>query len=241
MGAKFYRQACLICSLWAITSAAHANMRYYSFASDADYLAEASQFTSWAETLRAHAAEREQLLQCNKPGKHCRGRTRSFNRMLAKAQTLSRLEQIDLVNLYINKTKYDDDYPQRIYDEQGKKIGVARNRWATLHEFLTAKGDCEDYATAKYFMLRELGFDADEMRIVVTYERKLRGYHAVLALRQPDGAVWLLDSDNLIRKRSHRGYRFIYAMNEKSVWDHREDYQHATVATPGELTNGGSP
>lgn len=205
--------------VWANSS------QQYTFDSAEDYLTQASQFSSWAQTLSTHAAERDAVLSCNQPGKHCRGRLRSFNRMLEKARALSRLEQIDLVNLYINRTKYDDDYPARLYDENGKKIGVQRNRWATLREFLTAKGDCEDYATAKYFMLRELGFTPDEMRVVVTWERKLRGYHAVLALRQPDGAVWLLDSDNRIRKRSHRGYRFVYAMNEVSVWDHRDDFQ----------------
>ena len=88
---------------------AHASTRYYTFDSDADYLTQASHFTSWAETLRKHTAERDRLLQCDNPGKSCRGRTRSFNRLLEKARSLSREEQIDLVNLYINKTKYDDE------------------------------------------------------------------------------------------------------------------------------------
>ena len=61
------------------------------------------------------------------------------------------------------------------------------------------------------------------MRVVVTYETKLRGYHAVLAYRWPDNEVWLLESDNHIRKRSHSGYRYVYAVNEQGIWDYRED------------------
>ncbi len=69
-------------------------------------------------------------------------------------------------------------------------------------------------------MLRELGLRAENLRVVVTYERKLRGYHAVVAVRRDDGQVWLLDSDNLIRKHNHGGYRYVFAVNEDYVWDH---------------------
>ncbi|MEM7100231.1 MAG: transglutaminase-like cysteine peptidase [Pseudomonadota bacterium] len=196
----------------------------YTFESAEDYLTEAHNFSSWAETLTQHQQERNQLLACSAPLDHCRGRTRSFNRMLSRARDLTRDEKISLVNIYINRTKYDADHPQRIYDEQGNRIGVSRSRWSSLLEFLTSKGDCEDYATAKYFMFRELGFTAENMRVLVVYEKKLRGYHAVLALKQPDGDVWLLDSDNVIRKKRHSNYRFVYAMNEHHVWDHREDF-----------------
>ena len=59
-----------------------------------------------------------------------------------------------------------------------------------MYDFLTKGGDCEDYASAKYFMLRGLGFPAEDMRIVITYERKLRGYHAVLAIQRKKYACW---------------------------------------------------
>ena len=90
-------------------------------------------------------------------------------------------------------------------------------------------GDCEDFATAKYFLLRMLGVPAENMRIVVAYERRERGYHAVLALKHNSGAVWLLDTDK-IRRNSHSGYRYLYAVNENSVWDHAPK----PVKNPGE-------
>ena len=153
-----------------------------------------------------------------------------MNRAAREEQADRPGEQISLVNLYINRTKYDDDRAQRIYDDEtGERIGIVRNRWSTLYEFLTERGDCEDYATAKYFILRELGFAADDMRIVVAYERRPRGHHAVLAIRLDEDTVWLLDSDNGIRKNYHGRYEYVYAMNELSVWDHRDDYQPASV------------
>ncbi len=112
----------------------------------------------------------------------------------------------------------------RHYDHKGHQKGVTRSSWKTLYDFLINGGDCEDYATAKYFMLKKLGFNSSDMRIVVVYSEKLFGYHAVVAVRQPDDSIWLLDSEYPIKKRSHMGYRYIYAMNENNVWDHRNDF-----------------
>ncbi|MEM9622120.1 MAG: transglutaminase-like cysteine peptidase [Pseudomonadota bacterium] len=205
----------------------------YPFADNTALLADATHFPSWAATLQRQAEQQSLMVRCRTEAgsgetmvskAECRGRLRSYNRMIAKAAELTREEKITLVNYYINRTRYDRDHPERLYDEQGKRTGVKKNHWATLYEFLTERGDCEDYASAKYFMLRELGFPPDDMRIVVTYETRPRGYHAVLALRVEQDKVWLLESDNVIKKRNHSGYRYIYAMNEHSVWDHRTDY-----------------
>ena len=196
----------------------------YSFSSEEDYLAPAHSLSNWSATLTRNKQQHAALLQCDGSKSGCRGRLRSFNKMLTKSAVLSSVEQISLVNLYINRSRYDEDRVKRIFDHQGNKVGMQRSSWSTLYDFLTKGGDCEDFATSKYFMLRELGFAAQDLRVVVTYERRLHGYHAVLAVRRPNGDVWLLDTDNRIKKKSHRGYRYIFAMNERSVWDHRQDY-----------------
>jgi predicted transglutaminase-like cysteine proteinase len=222
-GHSWLRATAALC-VGLIATLAHGAYNQYPFEAPQDYLTVATDFTPWADALSRHESQRAALFSCSEGTKKCRGRLRSFNRMVTKAQGLSAREKVYLVNTYINRTNYDTDHPKRLYDEDGKKIGVTRNQWATLYEFLTDRGDCEDYATAKYFMLRELGVRAEDMKVVVTYERKLRGYHAVLALRLDGGAIWLLESDNQIRKKYHGGYRYVYAMNEYSVWDHRDDY-----------------
>lgn len=207
----------------AFTAAALGNK--YSFDSEEDYLAPALSLSSWSAVLVRHEQQRPALLQCDGSKSGCRGRLRSFRKMLTKSAGLSSVEQISLVNLYINRSHYDEDRVKRIFDHQGNKIGIQRSSWSTLYDFLTSGGDCEDFATSKYFMLRELGFAAQDLRVVVTYERRLHGYHAVLAVQRPNGEVWLLDTDNRIKKKSHRGYRYVYAMNERSVWDHRQDFE----------------
>lgn len=68
--------------------------------------------------------------------------------------------------------------------------------WATPSEFLASNsGDCEDYAIAKYFTLKELGVPVVRLRLV--YARTWRpGAHMVLAYYSAPGADPLI-LDNL--------------------------------------------
>jgi len=66
-----------------------------------------------------------------------------------------------------------------------------------------------------------LGIEPERMRVVVAKQPKQRGHHAVLAYHWENGDVWLLESDNVIKKRSHIGYRYVYALSEAGVWDYR--------------------
>ncbi len=95
-----------------------------------------------------------------------------------------------------------------------------RNQWRSLLEFLEKGGDCEDYATAKYFLLRALDVPAYDLRIVVAWDRQARGYHALLAYRAEKGA-WLLDTDGSIKRgMQHRIFRYVFSLNEVGIWDH---------------------
>lgn len=223
---------CVCLSLAATVQAAR--HKTYPFDANEDLLARAEAFDSWHAAVVDHAQSRNKLFACATDKSACRGRLKSFNRMLEKAGALTDEEQIELVNYYINRSRYDEDRRRRIHDEAGKRIGWQRNQWSSLYHFLIKGGDCEDYASSKYFMLRELDFPAENLRVVVARSRELGGVHAVLAIKRPDGTIWLLDSDNRIRKRSHRDYRFVYAMNEHFVWDHRDDYLGPEVLTNAE-------
>ena len=187
-------------------------------------LTEAEQFSSWWQTLNKHQEQSEALSRCKTNPTGCPGKLKSYGHVIREAKNLTRTEQLELVHHYINGTKYDEDKVVHHYDHENKKKQVTRSSWKTLYDFLLNGGDCEDYATSKYFMLRELGFQNSDMRIVVTYSTKLFGYHAVVAVRQPDNSIWLLDSEYPIKKNSHMGYRYVYAMNEQAVWDHRDDF-----------------
>ncbi len=192
----------------------------YSFDTPGHYLAGASALPAWAQALERHATERAAIRRCLDAETACQGKLKSLRLVLQKGASLEPDRQLRLVNRYVNKRRYRRDRralsPSVVLGGEAK----LRNHWPTLLEFLERGGDCEDYATAKYFLLRELGFDADDLRVLVTYDRWERAYHAVLAVRRSDGGAWLLESDNSVRRANHGQYRFIYAVNEDGIWDH---------------------
>lgn len=194
----------------------------YRFDEPETYLAGASALPAWAHTLDRHAVERPAITDCLATEGVCSGRLKSLRHVILKGAALAPDDQLRLVNRYINKRRYRRDRRQVVPSVADGGQARLRNQWSTLLEFLERGGDCEDYATAKYFLLREMGYPAEDMRVVVSYDRSVREHHAVLAIRRDDGASWLLEIDNTIRKTRQYGYLFIYAVNENGIWDHEQ-------------------
>ncbi len=216
------RQAMLRPAAWVLLLVSATASANYSFDAPDDFLATAMAWPAWAQNLERHTSEREAIRQCLEEESACSGKLKSLRTVLVKGAALDRDRQLRLVNRYINKRRYRGDRRQTSLSVVPGGEAVLKNHWSTLLEFLKRGGDCEDFAVAKYFLLRELGFPAEELRVLVTYEKMARAYHAVLAVRRDDGSSWLLESDNTIVKGSHRSYRFIYALNEEGIWDHAE-------------------
>jgi predicted transglutaminase-like cysteine proteinase len=71
------------------------------------------------------------------------------------------------------------------------------DRWsAPLETFTTGRGDCEDYAIAKYVALRAAGVAPEEIKLVVVRNTDISENHAVVAVRL-DGAWVILDNRSL--------------------------------------------
>ena len=187
---------------------------------DAGYLGDAVLLPDWSQTLARQHTENTVLDACLADAASCQGINVSLRHFLGKAQALEPKRQIRLVDYYVNGRRYRKDRTTRLVTQHSEEPLKYRSRWSTVNEFLRRGGDCEDYATTKYFLLRELGFASERLRIVVTRERRSRAHHAVLAVDLGDGEVWLLESNNEIKKSRHYGYRYVYAMNETSIWDH---------------------
>ena len=187
---------------------------------DGVYLGPADQLVDWADTL-ARARKQQPLLDsCLADVDRCSRRLRGLHVLVARARELTPEQQIRLVNRYVNKRRYRHDRSAEVQSAVAGQPVRLRSRWSTLVEFMLRGGDCEDYATSKYQLLRELGFAADDLRVVVAFDRETREHHGLLAVRRPDGDVWLLDSDDSIHRSHPFGYRFVYALNETSIWDH---------------------
>ncbi len=93
--------------------------------------------------------------------------------------------------------------------------------WATPSESLGSNGaDCEDYAIAKYFTLKELGVPAGRLRMVYARTWKSNAAHMVLAYYSAPGADPLI-LDNLergIRPASARTDLIpVYTFNDEDI------------------------
>ena len=124
-------------------------------------------------------------------------------------RNLSPAEQLQRVNRYANTRDYILDIDNYGVDDY----------WAIPREFLPNGGDCEDYAIAKLFSLRWLGFAREDLRIVVVQDTNLRVPHAVLAVARGDDIVIL---DNQVSEVLSQGqivhYAPVYSINERGWW-----------------------
>jgi predicted transglutaminase-like cysteine proteinase len=86
---------------------------------------------------------------------------------------------------------------------------------APLAALSAGRGDCEDYAIAKYVALREAGVSAGDLRFVIVHDVRLKQDHAVVAARLDDR--WLvLDNTRLplLEEGELPHYAGVLAMNE---------------------------
>lgn len=186
------------------------------------YLGDAALMPDWSATMQRQHDQSEALNACLADIELCPSYYKGLRHILLKADTLSPDRQIRLVNHYVNRKRYRGDRSARLDTALSAQPVKYRSRWSTVEEFMRRGGDCEDYATTKYYLLRQLGFDIDQLRIVVTWDRTARAHHAVLAVKH-EGQVLLLESDNTIRTGRSHPYRFIYSVNENSIWDHESE------------------
>ena len=204
----------------------------------AGYLGDASLMPDWADTMSREAHQSAVLDACLAEAEACPRHYRGLRQLLLRAAALPQRRQISLVSRYVNRKRYKDDRTARLESILSHETLKYRSRWATVEEFMRRGGDCEDYATTKYYLLRRLGFSTEQLRIVVTYDRGERGYHAVLAVRldkEGEPQVLLLESDNTIKQGGRHRLRFIYSINEESIWDHEAEPASAARTQPASL------
>jgi predicted transglutaminase-like cysteine proteinase len=125
------------------------------------------------------------LDRCREGAEGCPSHAAQFLRLIKAVKAKSGRDQLDEANRAVNMAiRYVSDYAQH---------GEA-DRWsAPLASLATGKGDCEDYAIAKYVALTEAGFSRNDLQLVLVRDRAVRQDHAVLAARL-DGQWLILDS-----------------------------------------------
>ena len=169
-------------------------------------------FTKWTDAVERYFAEKAKnegpctATEFNKC--HYQERQAYIESVLG----MPRLEQLNRVNTFINSRRYITD---------PINWGV-KDYWEAPAEFFRKNGDCEDYAITKYMTLRDLGFSADELRVVAVKDLNLRVGHAILAVFL-DGDTLLLDNQIrvVVSARKVRHYKPIYSLNENAWWRHK--------------------
>ena len=121
--------------------------------------------------------------------------------------------QLRAVNQFFNdKIRYTED------------IDVWHNvdYWATPIESLRkGEADCEDYAIAKYFTLRQLGVSEDKLRITYVKALRLNRAHMVLTwYATPEAIPLVLDSlTSTISPATQRMDLLpVYSFNNTGLW-----------------------
>jgi predicted transglutaminase-like cysteine proteinase len=125
----------------------------------------------------------------------------------------SELELLNSVNDYFNRNlAFVDDL---------KHWGVA-DYWASPGEFVASGGgDCEDFALAKYFALKELGVPISRLRIAYVKAIQINQPHMVLSYYATiDGEPLILD--NLVAEILPAAQRPdlmpVYTFNDDDLW-----------------------
>ena len=162
------------------------------------------QFRKWTDVLKR--AKAEQVAWSTNP------HLVEWQRFLDSIQDKPRHEQIELVNDFANRVQYRRDYV----------VWGRSDYWATPGEFFTHGGDCEDFVVVKYLSLRQLGFEVEDLRLVVVQDRKRNEAHAVLAVTD-GGRRYILDNqiDEIVHEDyAARRYGAYYSINERNWWMH---------------------
>jgi predicted transglutaminase-like cysteine proteinase len=120
-------------------------------------------------------------------------------------------DRLQVVNTFLNQVPWLSDQAH----------WSAADYWATPAETVGSHGaDCEDYAIAKYFLLKELGVPIHRLRITYVRAVRLNEPHMVLAYyARTDAEPLILDNlDDRVRLASARSDLIpVYSFNDEDV------------------------
>ena len=137
-----------------------------------------SLFEKWSSTIAKLSRDHAQLRACTDGNVTECLAAQQLNAIIADAKAQNGLAVLGHINRGINF----------------EIKPVARSDWLSPFEAINSGGDCKAYSISKYFALREAGFAADRLRLVIVHARGQSGNHMVVAALWQDH--WLI-LDNL--------------------------------------------
>ena len=139
-------------------------------------------------------------------------RVRNWENLVDQLQGVPEKQQLNRVNRFFNQVRFLDD---QMHWRRG-------DYWATPIELLaTNGGDCEDFAIAKYFTLKQLGLPVSKMRLTYVKAIELNQAHMVLTYYKEQGQPPLV-LDNLTNEilpaNKRRDLVPVYSFNGDGLW-----------------------
>jgi len=171
-----------------------------------------SALPQWQRIVADMRKHRPAYEQCAADAAACGSKAlKAWRELITQAAGLDPRGKLEAVNNFFNQWPYRID----------SAVYGTREYWASPEEFMARSGDCEDYAIAKFFALRSLGFDNEDLRVVILWDQIRNIGHAVLAVYQPD-AIYVLDNLSRLIAPDSRYKHYIpqYSMNETTRWAH---------------------
>ncbi|WP_019026685.1 transglutaminase-like cysteine peptidase [Colwellia piezophila] len=146
-------------------------------------------------------------------GDSAKRRAQKWHDVMVDNQSDSDWSKINKVNHFFNQIiTYQDDI-----NLWGKK-----DYWASPVETIgRGKGDCEDYAIAKYFTLTSLGVDPNKLRLMYVRQLTVNQPHMVLIyFENPKDVPLVLDNFNpkVLPASKRRDLKPIYSFNAQGLW-----------------------
>jgi predicted transglutaminase-like cysteine proteinase len=110
--------------------------------------------------------------------------------------------------------------------------------WATPAEMArTGAGDCEDYAIAKYWLLRSLGVADEHLQMVLLQDTRRQLFHAVLVVHTASGAYVLDNVTNRLQLDTAYGqYQPIMSFSGGKSYIHGFAAGRTVTAMPSDLS-----
>ena len=141
--------------------------------------------SKWRRVEADIRAENDVLAHCRDGTDRCPAAAQKFLDIIKEGRDQTGRARIGLINRAINLAiEPMSDIAQ---------WGVP-DRWsAPLETFATGRGDCEDYAIAKYAALTAAGIAPEDVKLVIVHNTALGEDHAVVAVRL-DNAWIVLDN-----------------------------------------------
>jgi predicted transglutaminase-like cysteine proteinase len=139
----------------------------------------------WQAVTARIAADNATLARCQTEAQPCPAAAQKFLAIIQQGREANGRARIGIINRAINLAiEPMSDMAQ---------WGVA-DRWSPpLETFTTGRGDCEDYAIAKYVALTAAGIAPEDVKLVIVHNNTVNEDHAVAAVRF-DGAWVMLDN-----------------------------------------------